>query len=205
MTGRPEDTTAERMRVSLVGVGGQGTLTATRILAQAVMEAGLDVVSGEIHGMAQRGGVVESSVLIGGYLSPRLDRGEADVMLSFEILETLRGLTWLKPGGLVLANSRSLQTMAVALGKVVAPSLAEIKEKVDMIAAKSLFIPCRDLGEKAGSLRAENTVLLGALGAMQVLPVSLQDLEAAIKKLLKSALVSVNLKALELGAEAANM
>ena len=86
----------KRMRVYFTGVGGQGTLTATTLLARTALEAGLDVVAGEVHGMAQRGGVVESVMLLGGWRSPKLDLGEADVMLGFEPVEALRGLPYLK-------------------------------------------------------------------------------------------------------------
>ena len=82
----------EKARIYFTGVGGQGTLTATNLLAHAAMEAGIEAVGGEVHGMAQRGGVVESALLLGGYKSPRLDLGEADIILGFEALETLRGL-----------------------------------------------------------------------------------------------------------------
>ena len=88
----------KRMRIYFTGVGGQGTLTATTLLARTALQAGLDVVAGEVHGMAQRGGVVESVLLLGGWRSPKLDFGEADVLLGFEPLETLRGLPYLRPG-----------------------------------------------------------------------------------------------------------
>jgi indolepyruvate ferredoxin oxidoreductase beta subunit len=86
----------QRLRVFLTGVGGQGTLTSTRLLALAAMDSGLEVVSGEIHGMAQRGGVVESTVLVGGFASPKISPGEADVLLGFEPLEAWRALPMLR-------------------------------------------------------------------------------------------------------------
>ncbi len=85
----------KRPRIFFTGVGGQGTLTATKLLAQAAMASGVETVAGEVHGMAQRGGVVESSLLLGGWRSPRIDLGEADIILGFEPLETLRSLPYL--------------------------------------------------------------------------------------------------------------
>ena len=78
------ETTQKRMRIYFTGVGGQGTLTATTLLSRAALDAGLDLVAGEVHGMAQRGGVVESVLLLGGWRSPKLDPGEADIILGFE-------------------------------------------------------------------------------------------------------------------------
>ena len=90
---------SNRIRIYMTGVGGQGTLTATTLLARVAVAQGVEVVAGEIHGMAQRGGVVESTILLGGWKSPKLGFGEADIVLGFEPLETLRGLCYLKQGG----------------------------------------------------------------------------------------------------------
>ena len=89
---------SNRIRIYMTGVGGQGTLTATTLLARVAVAQGVEVVAGEIHGMAQRGGVVESTILLGGWKSPKLGFGEADIVLGFEPLETLRGLRYLKRG-----------------------------------------------------------------------------------------------------------
>ena len=96
---------SKRIRIYMTGVGGQGTLTATTLLARVAVEQGVEVVAGEIHGMAQRGGVVESTVLLGGWKSPKLGFGEADIVLGFEPLETLRGLRYLKQGGVVFGST----------------------------------------------------------------------------------------------------
>ena len=189
----------KRMRVYFTGVGGQGTLTATTLLARTALEAGLDVVAGEVHGMAQRGGVVESVMLLGGWRSPKLDLGEADVMLGFEPLETLRGLPYLRQGGTVFSSSNALPPVGVSLGKAVYPDMAHIESSVRAAAGQCLFIPCRELGRQAGSVQSGNTVLLSAVCASGVLPFGVDALEAAIKKFLPAKLQEVNLKALELG------
>ena len=113
----------KRMRIFFTGVGGPGTLTATTLLARTALDAGLDVVAGEVHGMAQRGGVVESVLLLGGWRSPRLDLGEADVLLGFEPLETLRGLPYLRAGGAVISSADPLPPLSVSLGGARYPAL----------------------------------------------------------------------------------
>lgn len=191
----------EKARIYFTGVGGQGTLTATNLLAHAAMEAGIEAVGGEVHGMAQRGGVVESALLLGGYKSPRLDLGEADIILGFEALETLRGLPYLRPGGVVFSSTDELPPLDVALGKAAYPDLQTIKAETAKIASKAFFVPCHDLGREAGAIQSGNTALLGALAASGILPFGLDAIEAAIHKFLPEKIQAVNLKALGLGAE----
>ncbi|MBQ9405857.1 MAG: indolepyruvate oxidoreductase subunit beta [Desulfovibrio sp.] len=193
---KPQD---KKMRIFFTGVGGQGTLTATTLLARAALDAGLDVVAGEVHGMAQRGGVVESVLLLGGWRSPKLDLGEADMLLGFEPLETLRALPYLRQGGTVFSSSDVLPPLSVSLGKAAYPDMAHIEEKTRQVAGQYRFLPCRELGAQAGSVQSGNTVLLGAACASGVLPLGVAALEAAIKKHLPARLQTVNLKALELG------
>ena len=189
----------KRMRIFFTGVGGQGTLTATTLLARTALEAGLDVVAGEVHGMAQRGGVVESVMLLGGWRSPKLDYGEADVLLGFEPLETLRALPYLQPGGAIFSSSDPLPPLSVALGKAEYPDMQHIMDKARQVAGQCHFVPCRELGLQAGSVQSGNTVLLSVVCASGVLPFGVDALEAAIKKFLPPKLQESNLKALELG------
>ncbi len=191
----------EKARIYFTGVGGQGTLTATNLLAHAAMEAGIEAVGGEVHGMAQRGGVVESALLLGGYKSPRLDLGEADIILGFEALETLRGLPYLRPGGVVFSSTDELAPLDVALGNAVYPDLQTIKAETARVASKTFFVPCHDLGREAGAIQSGNTALLGALAVSGILPLGLDAIEAAIHKFLAEKIQPVNLKALNLGAE----
>ena len=189
----------KRMRIFFTGVGGQGTLTATTLRARTALEAGLDVVAGEVHGMAQRGGVVESVMLLGGWRSPKLDLGEADVLLGFEPLETLRALPYLQPGGAIFSSSDPLPQLSVSLGKAEYPDMQHIMEKARQVAGQCHFVPCRELGLQAGSVQSGNTVLLSVVCASGVLPFGVDALEAAIKKFLPPKLQESNLKALELG------
>ena len=192
----------KRVRIFLTGVGGQGTLTATTLLANTALAQGLEVVSGEIHGMAQRGGVVESTVLIGGYASPRIGHGEADIILGFEPLETIRALPYLAPGGLVLSSSDAVPPVGVSSGGEKYPELEHIKAVVGKQAKQAWFLPCRELGLKAGSSQSGNTALLGAACAVGVLPFGVDALEAAVRKFLPAKLVDINLGALALGVAA---
>jgi indolepyruvate ferredoxin oxidoreductase beta subunit len=188
------------LRIFMTGVGGQGTLTATTLLAKIALDQGFEVVSGEVHGMAQRGGVVESALLIGGWRSPKIVFGEADLLLGFEPLETLRALPYLAPGGRVFSRSETLPPLGVALQKEVYPDLDELRSKVRAVAKDALFLPCQSLGSEAGSIQSGNSALLGALCAAGVVPFGLDALEAGIKKHLPVKLVDVNLKAARLGA-----
>ena len=191
-----------RVRIYLTGVGGQGTLTATTLLARTALDQGIDVVSGEIHGMAQRGGVVESTVLLGGFYSPRISFGEADILLGFEPMETLRALPYLRKGGHVFSNEDIMQPISVSAGVESYPPLAEIKKCVESVASAVWFLPCRDCGLRAGSVQAGNTALLGAACASGLLPFGVDALREGIRKFLPPKLVDVNLAALENGIQA---
>ena len=184
----------------MTGVGGQGTLTATTLLAKIALDQNLEVVSGEVHGMAQRGGVVESALLIGGWRSPRIAFGEADLLLGFEPLESLRALPYLAPGGRVFSGSEQLPPIGVALKKEFYPDLDEVRAKVRAVAKDAVFLPCQSLGKEAGAIQSGNSALLGAVCAAGVLPFGMDALETGIKKHLPAKIVDVNLKAARLGA-----
>ena len=191
----------KRIRIYMTGVGGQGTLTATTLLARVALQEGVDVVAGEIHGMAQRGGVVESTVLLGGWKSPKLGLGEADIVLGFEPLETLRGLPYLKEGGLVFSGLDTIPTPGVSAGREAAPEEAFVRERVRERASFSCFLPCRAIGVELGSPQCGNNVLLGALCASGHLPFGFAALEKGIRSFLPPKLVDINIKAAELGRE----
>ncbi|MEW5774195.1 MAG: indolepyruvate oxidoreductase subunit beta [Thermodesulfobacteriota bacterium] len=191
-----------KARIFFTGVGGQGTLTATILLAQAAMRKGLAVTAGEVHGMAQRGGVVESTLLIGGFSSPRIAPGEADVLLGFEPLETLRAMSYLKPGGLVVSNAEPILPVGVTMGREVYPDLAQLTATVSGCAGRALFLPCLSLGIKAGAVQSGNLALIGAACATGALPVSVEDLKAAARERLSPKILDMNLTAIDLGVAA---
>ncbi len=191
-------------RIFFTGVGGQGTLTATRLLAETALEQDIQVSAGEIHGMAQRGGVVHSFVLLGGYLSPKISPGEADVILGFEPMETMRALAFLKSGGLVLSSDNPVPPISVSTGREKYPSMEIIKSETVRCSPEAKFIPCTSLARETGVVQTANTVLMGAFFSMGVLPFGLDVLLESIKKRLKPGLVDVNLKAAQLGADFVN-
>jgi indolepyruvate ferredoxin oxidoreductase beta subunit len=188
-----------KVRVFFTGVGGQGTLTATTMLAQAAMAKGLHVTTGEVHGMAQRGGVVVSALLIGGFMSPRIAPGEADLLLGFEPLETLRALPVLKKGGAVVSNADPIPPVSVSLGKETYPALDSIKEQVEACAGTCRFLHCNEMGVQAGALQAGNMALIGAACALGVVPVTPDELKETITSRLKAKIVDMNIKAVDLG------
>lgn len=193
---------SKKLRIYLTGVGGQGTLTATTLLSRTIMDAGFEVVSGEIHGMAQRGGVVESTVLMGGWLSPKIQYGEADVILGFEALETLRALPYLAQGGCVFSAVDFVPPPGVNMGRECLPNIESIKEAVNQVAEKSWFLPLVSMGHQAGAVQSGNTAMLAALCASGVLPVGTDALRASVRKYMPPKVVEVNLRALEAGAGA---
>lgn len=192
---------SKRIRIFLTGVGGQGTLTETTLLSRIALDEGIEVVSGEIHGMAQRGGVVESTVLLGGWRSPKIGLGEADILLGFEPLETLRALPYLKKGGVIFSSTDAIPTPGISVGKEKMPEESEIREKVLSVASSAKFMACRSVGVELGSPQSGNNVLLGAVVASGILPFGFDALERGIRKFLPSKVVEINLKAANIGKE----
>lgn len=188
-----------KSRILCAGVGGQGTLTATNLLALLAVDLDIPVVTGEIHGMAQRGGIVESSLLLGGYSSPKLSYGEADILLGFEPLETLRALPYLNFRGTVVSNTEPNIPVGVSLGRETYPDLEYVQERSTACTPDSYFLPCSSLGEQAGKSQSANVVLLGGLCATGRSPFSLSDLQNAINKHMSSKIAEINLKASKLG------
>ena len=181
--------------ILLVGVGGQGTILASKLLTTGLMEAGYDVKMSEIHGMSQRGGSVSSQVRFGEKVdSPVIEIGGADILISFEKMEALRWLEYLKAEGKVVVNNYEIKPMSVLSGKVDYNKniLDELNDKADTIVV--------DAGEKAkelGNEKVMNVILLGSI-------VKLMDLgdinwEKIIEENVKSKFIEINKKALKLG------
>jgi indolepyruvate ferredoxin oxidoreductase, beta subunit len=193
----------EIKRIVFVGVGGQGNLLSSRVLGEAALAAGIPVNVSEVHGMAQRGGVVESAVVMGGALSSIVSDGEADVLIGFEPSETLRALAKCSKETTVITNIIPLMPFTVAVGKGVYP---DIKEALNLIRSKVkrlIAINADALAEEAGSPMAVNIVMLGALAQSQTVPVGADQLKEALKANLKPKLWDINLKAFDLGFSAA--
>ncbi len=155
--------------ILLVGVGGQGIILASEIMADVFMEAGFDVKKSEVHGMSQRGGSVSTHVRFGSKVySPLIKEGEVDIYIAFEELEALRYLSFLGPRPAILLNEQRLNPPSVSLGNEEYP--VDVKEVLSGRAGKFKHIPARDLAVKAGDVRAVNVVLLGALHSFLSIP-----------------------------------
>ena len=193
----------ETKRCVFVGVGGQGNLLASNLLGQAALSMGIPVVVSEIHGMAQRGGVVESAVLLGGAASPIVSNGEADVLVSFEPLETLRMLSKCNHKTLVITNAQPLPPFTVAVGQGKYPPVDEILNKVTKKVGKVVALQGNDLAEQAGNVLSLNMVMLGALIGTGAVGVNEEVMKKTIAGTTKKAFLDSNLKAFDLGKEVA--
>lgn len=185
--------------IIIVGVGGQGTLLASKILGDLFIKKGYDVKVSEVHGMSQRGGSVITYVRFGDKVySPVVDEGEADFIVSFEILETARWLSYLKDGGQIVTNIGEIDPMPVITGAVVYPEnlAAKIKDKGVKIDA----IDALSLAKEAGSPKATNIVLLGRLSHYFDIEENLW--EETIYKNVPKKFLELNKKAFELGKKA---
>ena len=181
--------------IMIVGVGGQGTLLASRILGNLLVEKGYDVKVSEVHGMSQRGGSVVTYVKYGDKVySPIIDKGEADIILAFERLEALRALPYLKKGGKIIVNDRATMPMPVITGNAEYPE--GIIENLSAIAeVKSL--DALTLAEEAGSVKAVNVVLIGVLAASTDIPK--EEWTRVLRATVPQKLLDVNLRAFEKG------
>jgi indolepyruvate ferredoxin oxidoreductase beta subunit len=182
--------------IMIVGVGGQGTLLASKLLGEVLLRQNHDVKVSEVHGMSQRGGSVVTYVRFGEKVySPVIDQGEADVILSFEKLEAARWLSWLKPDGLLITNTQEMEPMPVITGAAVYPE--DLVAKLKASGAKVDALDCLALAEEAGSAKAVNIVLLGRLSHYFDLPEEawMASLEANVP----AKFLEMNKKAFQLG------
>ncbi|MBQ9442173.1 MAG: indolepyruvate oxidoreductase subunit beta [Selenomonadaceae bacterium] len=182
--------------IIIVGVGGQGSLLASKILGHLLLSQGYDVKVSEVHGMSQRGGSVITYVRFGDKVySPVVDKGEADFIVSFEILETARWLDYLKPDGQIVTNTQQIDPMPVITGAAKYPE--NLVEKMKAKNFKVDAMNCLELAKKAGSQKAVNIVLLGRLSHYFDIP------EEAWQKSLEANVppkfLELNKKAFELG------
>jgi indolepyruvate ferredoxin oxidoreductase beta subunit len=186
-------------RLIIVAVGGQGNLLASRVLGEAALIAGVPIRMSEIHGMAQRGGVVESAIVFGDAQSTIISDGQADVLLGFEPAETLRALNKCNAGTIVVTNLSPLTPFTVTIGKGIYPQLSRIQELIRAKTTELIAFDAIKLAKEAGNVLSLNIVLLGALIQTGTIPLSAQNVETAIETRTKKAFVDVNLKAFQLG------
>lgn len=181
--------------IKLVGVGGQGTILAAKILCSALIEGGYDVKMSEIHGMSQRGGSVSSEIRFGDKVhSPVIEKGHADFLVSFEQMEAARNIDYLKKDGKLIVNDLKINSMVTLNGKVQYPSniLESLSDVVD-----TTIIHATDEAITLGNVKTMNTIMLGAL--VNVLQIEGLNIEQAIKDNVKPKFIDINLKAYTLG------
>ena len=181
--------------IMIVGVGGQGTLLASRILGNAVIRAGYDVKLSEVHGMSQRGGSVVTYVKYGEKVySPIIDKGEADIVLAFETLEAYRALPWLKERGTMIVNDQRINPMPVITGAAQYPDgiREELTKKVNLVALDALA-----LARQAGNQKAVNVVLIGVMAKNTAIPY--EEWVETVRQTVPEKFREVNLKAFDLG------
>ena len=181
--------------IMIVGVGGQGTLLASRILGNAVISEGYDVKVSEVHGMSQRGGSVVTYVKYGDAVhSPVIDKGEADVILAFELLEAYRALPFLKKGGKIIVNNQKIDPMPVITGAAEYP--AGIADKLSAL-ADTTVVDALEIAKAAGNIKAVNVALIGVMAKSS--DISYDRWISTLKKTVPEKFLELNLKAFELG------
>jgi len=186
-------------RICFIGVGGQGTLLATMVLAEAAISAGHNVLASEVHGMAQRGGVVESSVMMGDIKSPIISEGEADVLLGFEPVETYRAMGKCSRDSVVVSNTVPVMPFSVAIGKGAYPDIDQLFAFIEPRVKRLITLDAHALAQKAGAALSANVVMVGALAGSGALPIPKEAFEETIRTKTKAQFAEVNLKAFQLG------
>lgn len=183
--------------IMIVGVGGQGTLLASKTLGYVLLHQGYDVKVSEVHGMSQRGGSVVTYVRWGSRVySPVIDKGEADLILSFEELEAARWLEYLKPGGQIITNTQQVEPMPVIIGAAWYPE--NLIEKMRTAGAQVDAVDFLALAEQAGSAKAVNIVLLGRLSTYFP-EIPYESWQEAIEACVPKKFLELNKRAFELG------
>ena len=194
----------ESFRLVMAGVGGQGTLLASRLIAQSAIDSGLQVRIGETYGMAQRGGPVMSHIQIGvESYNPQIRPGKADVLLGFEVGEAVRrGASYLMEGGLALVNTRKLPPVEVISGIMSYPEEEKLTSILRKITDKIITFDATALAEQVGDAITSNVVMIGALTASGKLPITEEIMYETLKKSIRPNYIELNMKAFELGKKA---
>ncbi len=189
----------ETKNIMIVGVGGQGSLLASKLLGHLLLSEGYDVKVSEVHGMSQRGGSVVTYVRYGDKVfSPVIDKGEADYIVSFELLEAARWLPYLKKGGQVVTNIQMIDPMPVITGSAEYPE--DLVEKMEAYGFRVDAMDCLKLAGEAGNIRSVNLVLLGRLS--RYFDLSEDKWMEAIEAVVKPKFADINKKAFYLGKNA---
>ena len=193
--------TQETLNIYAIGVGGFGIGSLTRVLSLAAQNSGLDILGSETHGLAQRGGVVTSTLRIGPDIkgSPLIIKGEADIVAALEPLEALRSMPWLKRGGLVVYNTSRIQPLGVRLKTDEYPSLESIETELKKVTDRVIPVEASLMAKDLGLSQAVNMIIIGVIARQGVLPFGMDRIEEAVKAATPERFLEVNLKALEVG------
>ncbi|MHA1964090.1 MAG: indolepyruvate oxidoreductase subunit beta [Candidatus Thorarchaeota archaeon] len=202
-------TAGKTFNIMFAGVGGQGLMLLSAILGKAAVDSGLNVMTGEQHGLSQRQGSIYVHFRIGDPISPLIPYGKADMMIAMEASETLRYLEYLKESGVVIMSNRIMpsvtETEQVALDKEKKTkyiTVEEIVEKLEEITDKIVLLDSLDLAIQAGNARTENSVLIGATVACEDFPIPAEEVRKAVLALVPPKTIEANSKAFDLGREA---
>ncbi|MFL0269803.1 indolepyruvate oxidoreductase subunit beta [Candidatus Clostridium radicumherbarum] len=185
--------------ILFVGVGGQGTILASKLLSEGLMKSGLDVKMSEVHGMAQRGGSVTTQVRFGSRVySPLIEKGKADVIVAFEKSEAARYIDYLKKDGHLIVNDYEIHPVTVLIGKDKYPE--NLNERLKAAVYNTIIVDAAKIAEELGNIKAQNVVLLGAvIKAMKLDNINWKD---AIERVIPPKAIELNLRALTAGMEA---
>lgn len=186
----------------IAGVGGQGVITATTIIGYAALKSGLNAISSEVHGMAQRGGIVTVDMRIGTKRSPLIGKGEADIILGFEPVEAYRAMEKLKKDGIMIVSTNPIIPFTVGIGVEKYPDLKELLNDMRKKIERVVEIDALSLAKKAGNPSGLNMVMIGA--ASKYLGIPAENFEEVIRDYFPDRFVEANLKAFRLGREAVN-
>jgi indolepyruvate ferredoxin oxidoreductase beta subunit len=184
--------------VMIVGIGGQGTILASNILGSACLLEHKPVKGAETHGMAQRGGSVESHIRIGGVFGPLIPPGTADLLIGFDLLEALRYAHYLKPDGIMVVNRQLVVPTSVHMAGTPPPTIEQVAGALG--GHRLCLIDAEELAARAGSPLTQNVVMMGA--ASHFLPLGFESLQSAMERQVPAKTVGVNRRAFELGRDA---
>ncbi len=190
-----------KLNILIAGVGGQGALTTAAVIARAAMKSGLNVITAETHGMAQRGGSVEVHVRIGDVKAPLIPEGGADILIALEPSEALRYSKYISENTVVILNTRKIIPPSVTTGQSKYPDLKDIVSEIQNLTKNIKVVNASELAEKIGTILATNIVVIGMLLAYCDIPIKYEDVEKTIQETMPEKVVDLNLKALKIGYE----
>jgi indolepyruvate ferredoxin oxidoreductase beta subunit len=190
-------------RIVVVGVGGQGVLFASKVISEAALLDGKNAVMSEVHGMAQRGGVVMCNICVGCIESSLVGDAEADIIFAFEPMEAYRAMAKANAGTRFVTSTSKVVPVVVSIGKQKYPDINAMFDEIKSITPKLTAVDADKLAVEAGSYVTANSVLLGALAGTAECPVTLEKMKEALKNTVPPKMLDVNMKAFELGFNAA--